>query len=267
MVAAAKMRKAQQSALKSRLYSNSASESLSLLSLISQKISHPLLRQQTNLPKNAKGLLIVITSDRGLAGSYNSFCLRQASSFLQNKTIDYDVLTVGKKAQDFFSKTDANIIATFTDIPPYPGLADIRAIAEIAIGDFLSKKYNLVNIVYTKFYSTIRQEAVLEQFLPVKPAEVATEVQESKNILPEFSFEPDEKEVLHSIVPRLVEVLFYQKLLESIASEHSARMVAMKNASDNAGDIIKDLQLTYNSVRQAGITQELAEITAGANAI
>lgn len=264
LVAAAKMRKAQERAQNSRLYSSSAKESLSLLSIAAQKITHPLLASKKSAAgASRKDLLIVITSDRGLAGSYNSFCLRLASSFLQTKIDSVDILTIGKKARDFFSRTDANIAATFIDLPPYPSFNDLRPVAEIAIDDFLRRQYSQVNIVYTKFHSTVKQEAVLEQFLPIENKDYT----EGEEPLPEFTFEPNEKNVLDYVVPRLVETLLYQKLLESVASEHSARMVAMKNASDNASDIIKDLQLTYNGVRQAGITQELAEITAGSNAI
>lgn len=268
LVAAAKMRKAQELTLKSRNYSNSGEEILRLLKKASKnKKRHPLLVKRNN-PK--KILLIVISSDKGLAGSYNSFVLRKASKFISEQTLPTDVLTIGKKAQDFFSKTKIQIVATFTGLPPYPQSTDIKPIIEIAINDFLKKKTDKIVIAYTKFHSTIKQEAVLEDFLPISDIDGEGDKEsiiESSKETEEYQFEPTEPEVLSAIVPRLVEIALYQKLLESIASEHSARMVAMKSASDNAKDIISDLQLTYNSIRQASITQELSEITAGANAL
>lgn len=260
LVSAAKMRKAQEQTVNSRLYSENADQILKLLSVYANKYSHPLLDDRPN-PK--KGLVIIITSDKGLAGSYNSFAIRQALKFIDESKISKDILTVGKKAQDFFTKTPQNIIATFTTLPPNPSINDIQPIIEIAIGDYLDKKNDLVTIIYTKFHSTIKQVAVTEQLLPI--VKIQNEEVEPKAY--EYKFEPNPAEVMNVIVPKLVEISLYQKLLESIASEHSARMVAMKNASDNAKDIIYDLQLTYNSVRQASITSELAEITAGANAI
>lgn len=263
LVAAAKMRKAQNQAVKSRNYSSAGFEVLQLLSGANNELTHQLLQKPE---KTARGLLIVICSDKGLAGSYNGLVLRSALNLIKAETVEYDLITVGKKAQNFFSKLGKNIIATFTDIPPYPTAVDIKPIIDIAIADFIGQKYGKVSVAFTKFHSTVKQEALVEQLLPVESQSENkdSEIDFSNN---DFIFEPSQTRVLEAMVPRLIETQLYQKMLEAIASEHSARMVAMKNASDNAGDIIDDLNSTYNTVRQAGITKELAEITAGANAI
>lgn len=268
LVAAAKMRKAQELTLKSRNFSLGSEEVLRLLQKAARKTAHPLLliRNEVN-----KIMLIVMASDKGLAGSYNANILRKSAQYINEQKVPVELMTIGKKAQNFFSKTDAEIVASFSDLPPYPTSRDIKPIIDIAISDFLSGKVDKVVITYTKFHSTIKQEVLVDEFLPIvsEDSNPTGEPTASENIYQpdEYKFEPDEAKVLDTIVPGLVEISLYQKVLDSIASEHSSRMVAMKNASDNAKDIIDDLQLTYNSVRQASITQELAEITAGANAI
>jgi F-type H+-transporting ATPase subunit gamma len=257
MVAAAKMKKSQDLALKSQSYSIEALKTLSILSNLDTTISHPFLAKNTN---SKKSLLIVITSDRGLSGSYNSSAIKQASQYISESKNDIDVITIGKRGQDFFKSTDINLIATFTDLPANPQPSDLEGIFSIIKTDYVKGIYSTIDIVYTKFYSTIKTVATTQQLLPfVKP--------EIENTNKEYIFEPDQQSVLSSIVPKLMEILFYQYLLDSFASEYSNQMIAMKNASDNAKDIIDDLQILYNTLRQASITQELAEITSGAAAL
>lgn len=264
MVAAAKMKKAQDLALNSRDYSQEAWKILDELNRLEIN-DHILLKKN---PLAQKSLLIIITSDRGLSGSYNASVIKASSQYIRDSKTPVDIVTVGKKSQDFFKITDQNVIATFTKLPTYPRTSDLQPIIKLAQDDFSNGVYQNVTVIYTYFHSTVRTEVVTQQILPIQKNQIETN-QDTISIdhKTEFLFEPDKKAVLHRIVPRLIEVLFYQFFLNAIACEYSSQMIAMKNASDNAKDIISDLQILYNTLRQASITQELAEITSGAAAL
>lgn len=257
LVAASKMRKAQEQTLKLRDYAQTTDQFIKLLSSAVDPKVHPLLLPR---PVTAR-LVLVITSDRGLAGVYNSQLLRSVLEFeSQGKGIATNYLTMGKKGQDVLNRMGKTIVATFTKFPPHPTILDIQPIANIVSEGFIKNQFQSIHIAYTQFVSTIKQVPQVIQLLPM--------VQEA---IPEavapYRLEPNRDEVLEFILPRAIETILYQSTLESIASEHSLRMIAMKNASDNAKELIDDLTLTYNSVRQANITQELAEITIATQAV
>lgn len=261
LVAASKMRRAQTEVLQSRPYSN---EGLMLIRKLSNQIdrsTHPLLSHRLI----NKILLIAVTSNRGLAGAYNTLILREVIRYLEhNQEKKIDLIIIGRKGQDVLVKIVADpsklsIVATYTNFPTHPTWNDITPIAKTAIDGFCSGQYDAVKIAYTQFHSTVKQEPKIEELLPL-PNGINNQ-QSTINNHVDYQFEPTPDVVFDFILPRTIEVQVYHRILEAIASEHSARMVAMKNASDNALEIIGDLQLTYNSARQTKITEELLEIT------
>ena len=265
LVAASKMRKAQDGTLRSRAYTTSAKEILSHLSKLKSATKHPLFQKRPI--KNQ--LLILITSDRGLAGAYNSNLVKLFTAQIrQHQDIGSRAIAIGAKGSRFVNRLQGvELIGAYTDWPSEPTSADVRPISEAAIKAFTAKTIDSVQIIYTHFISTIRQEALVEQLLPITPAAVGSQDEGVAKILQSAIFEPTPDAVLQAMVPRLVEAQVYQAVLDAMASEQSMRMMAMKNATDNANELIDDLTLEYNEARQASITQELAEISAGAEAI
>jgi F-type H+-transporting ATPase subunit gamma len=262
LVAASKMRRAQEAAIRSRTYTNGAREVLDRLSKLTDATSYPLFAHREI--KNR--LMIIITSDRGLAGAYNSNIFRVVLSHLseyRRLNNGIKVIVLGQKGAHLLSRIEGvELVGVYTEWPTDPTSADIRPIARTATGMFERGEVDAVEVIYTDFISMIRQEARRHLLLPAK-ADSGHEVTLSEDVV----FEPSPQAVLEAMVPRLIEAQLLQASLEAIASEQSMRMMAMKNASDNATDLIDDLTLEFNSARQAGITQELAEITAGAEAI
>lgn len=263
LVAASKMRRAQEATTRSRDYTTNARDILGKLSQLTDAKKQPLFKKRPI--KNQ--LLVVITSDRGLAGAYNSNVLRMLTSTLsQAENVGTKATVIGSKGSRFVSRLEnIELVGAYTDWPTEPTSGDVRPISETAIKSFLDGSVDSVQFIYTKFFSTIRQEVTVEQLLPVLPVKV--EENADSKILEDAIFEPSPQAVLDAIVPRLLEAQALQVVLEAAASEQSMRMMAMKNATDNANELIDDLTLEYNSARQAGITQELAEISAGAEAI
>lgn len=257
LVAASKMRRAQDQATRSREYASVTDQFIGLLSAVTKPSDHPLLVRK----KVEKALMVVITSDRGLAGVYNSQLLRTVLEFeAANQQFTLAYLTIGKRGQNFLSRTGKTIVATFTKFPDHPTTLDTRDIAKIATDGFLRNEYDAIHIAYTNFVSMVKQTAEVAQLLPIVLPSAPPPASE-------YTFEPVKDEILEFILPRALETILYQRILESIASEHSSRMIAMKNASDNAKELIDDLTLTYNSARQAKITQELSEITSAVQAV
>lgn len=254
LVSAAKMRKAQNSALSSRPYSRIASELMKNVMAKAGSTNHPLL----NRPQSGAGrkLIILITSDKGLAGSLNTNAVNTALRLARQEggKANFDFLTVGKKGTDVAKRLGFNIIATLPSRDKDVTIFDAKAVAQIAIQDYLSEKYDRVYVVYTDFISTLSQKSNVFTLLPLYT--------EQANNSDEYLFEPGADSILEKLIARSIEFSVYQALVESVASEHSARMVAMRNANQAAGDLIDDLQLFYNQARQAGITRELAEISA-----
>jgi F-type H+-transporting ATPase subunit gamma len=260
MVAASKMRRAQERVTQSRPYSDRLREvlgDLASIQLDSEELKQFPLLDAREVKKTA---LIVITPDRGLAGALNSNIIRRTAQFIRQEAgVPVETIAVGKKGRDFLVRTRQELVAEFIRLGDRPTLDEIRPIAEVAINDYLEGKVDSVQIVYPKFINTLTQQATVVQLLPV-------ERPETENKTSDYIFEPDAATVLNAILPRYIEVVLYQAVLETVASFYSAQMVAMRNASDNAKELVDDLSLTLNKVRQAQITNEVAEISAGANA-
>mgnify|MGYP001611945701 FL=1 len=265
LVAASKMKRATDAAINSRPYSFAAEEILERLKGKTTVI-HPLLRE----PEAVKNeLLIVITSDRGLCGGLNANIIREALAYLtqqKERGVMVRVVTVGKKGRAPLAKSGAEIIADFTEITQVVDFLKIRPVAQIALEEFKSARVDTVTALYTEFQSALIQRSVKRTILPL--SQLVPETSNKKQGAPvEYIFEPSPEIVYTQMLPRFLETQVYQAILEAVASEHSARMLAMRNATEAADEISADLTLTYNQARQAGITQELAEIAGGAAAL
>lgn len=262
LVAASKLRRAQEAALHSRLYATTAREIVQDLEAIGTSLAHPLLLS----PPVKNQTLIIFTSDRGLAGAYNTNVLRQVTRLLNSQPEQtFDAIVIGQKGAKFLNRLKGKLTLSgvYTNWPTQPTSADIRPIATTIMERFTNQTTDRVMLIYTNFVSLGKQEAKSDQLLPLTlptPAPIP-------GYHDEFIFEPSPLQVLSYVLPRLVELQIYQAALEAAASEHIMRMMAMKNASDNAEDLTSDLTLAFNGARQAAITQELAEISSGAAAI
>lgn len=260
MVSAAKMRKAQTRVLASRPYSERLREIMA--DLATQQPDPEAMQQFPLLQRRPiKSVeLIVVTPDRGLTGALNANILRRGTRYiLSEANAPVRIIAVGKKARDYFVRTRQNVVAEFIGIGDTISLDAVRPIAEIAVDDFVTGKVDAVYVVYSDFVNTLVQRPELKQVLPVEPPP-------AHEGYADYIFEPSPAAVLEDLLPRYVEIEIYQAILEGLASEHSARMVAMRNATDNAKDITQDLTLSLNKARQAQITREVSEIAAGANA-
>lgn len=267
MVAASKMRKAQQAALSGRPYATLMNSVLAEVTYYAGDFSHPLMEKR---PIKKVGV-IVISTDKGLCGALNSNLMREAAKLDRATTV---YVTAGRKASQFVARTKRHLAAEFT-YKDSPTFAEARAISKFGQDLFLRGEVDRVDLLFTNFISTLNQKPELRPFLPVGEisaleADVAGEGAVAGKLLhgpTEFLFEPTPGEVLGSLMPHYLNFRVYQILLEAKASEHSSRMVAMKNATDNAKQLIKDLTLEYNKLRQANITKELLEITSAAMAV
>jgi len=261
MVAAAKMRKAQQAAVAGRPYASLMNEVLAEVTANAGDFSHPL----TEVREIRKRAVIVVSTDKGLCGALNSNLLREAARFDKETTV---YITAGRKASQFIARTKRQLAAEFT-YKDAPLFGEARAISKFAQDLFIKGEVDAVDILFTNFISTLAQKPEVRTLLPVgeiKAVHAGLEegIADSGKLLKgatEFQFEPGADQVLGSLLPHYLNFQVYQILLEAKASEHSARMVAMKNATDNAQQLIKDLTLEYNKLRQANITKELLEIT------
>ncbi len=261
MVSAVKMRKAQQRVTASRPYSDQLRQIMSDLATQQpdpeQLALFPLLQKRP--VQNIE--LIVVTPDRGLTGALNTNILRRGTRFILDEAgAPVQIIAAGKKARDYFVRTRQDVVAEFIGIGEDISLDAVRPIADIAIDDFTTGKVDAVYVVYSQFVNTLVQRPETMQILPVDPPP-------AHEGYVDYIFEPTPEDVLAALLPRYVEIQLYQAILEGLASEHSARMVAMRSASDNAKDIVRDLVLDRNKARQAQITREVSEIAAGANAM
>jgi|ERR1044071_1219448 F-type H+-transporting ATPase subunit gamma len=266
MVAASKMRKAQQSALAGRPYAALMNQVLGEVVFNAGDFSHPLMEKRDG-PRRA---VIIISTDKGLCGALNSNLMREAAKFEKDSTV---FITAGKKGSQFIARTKRQLAAEFT-YKDAPLFSEARAISRFARDMFTKAEVDRVDILFTNFISTLSQRPDKLQLLPVgeiKGVRAGIHGHEQSEELvrsgTEFLFEPSPEQVLGDLLPHYLNFQVYQILLEAKASEHSARMVAMKNATDNAGQLIKDLTLEYNKLRQANITKELLEISSAAMAI
>ncbi len=255
MIATAKMKRAQEQALAGRPYSDKIGQIISDLAVESAKAGalHPLLEK-----RDIKRIAIVhITTDRGLCGGLNANMNRLTANFILAQSVPVTLVTVGRKGRDFMMRYKRDVRAEFTKISDRPTLLETLPISHIIIDDYTSGYIDMVYLAYTQFVTTMTQRPTLEPLLPVEPATIP------KTETTEYIYEPDPMFVLGELLPRFVEMKVYHAIREAIASEQSARMVAMRNATDNANEVISDLTLTLNKARQEMITKELLDITGG----
>jgi len=262
-VSAVKMRRSQAIALRSRPYAKAASEIIrNLVGSIDPehlKLS-PLLQEH----ESGRTGLMVVTSDKGLCGAFNSGVLRAALDFIEREPAGtVDVIAVGKKGADFLMRRGVNLVEKITGTGDYGAIDETKFLSDFISALYASGKYRGIQAVSATFVSVMKQETVVEKILPFAPETFRGD----KPFVSDYLFEPSPEEVLTKLLPLLLEIQIYHIILEANASEHSARMMAMKNASDNASELIENLTLLYNKARQAQITKELTEITAGAAAL
>jgi F-type H+-transporting ATPase subunit gamma len=259
------VRKAQAQTLATRAYAQAA---LTILGDLAEHsggdMSHPLLQPRDQV----KAITIVlITSDRGLAGPYNTNVVRAAIDFEKSHDVPVRYVTIGKKGRDLMLRRGANLVAEFSDLPATPTILDITAITRTIVDDFLKQEVDEVYIAYTDFVNTLRQDPNVMRLLPLQPHSTEENQPQDQGPRSVYEFEPAPEAILDEILPRFTELVLYQSLLESLASEHSARMVAMRNATENANVLVDDLTLVYNKARQLAITSEMLDIVGGAEAL
>jgi len=257
MVAASKMKKAQERGLAGRPYSDKIDQVISALAALPGEKAHPLLER-----REVKTIYVIhITPDRGLCGGLPGNINRELIGFVLSQSVPVKVVAVGRKGIDFLRRSGRAIVAEFPGLGDQPSFLDTLPISRIVIDDFTSGKADAVYISYAVFVNTMLQRPTLKKLLPMEPAPIPV----TQNV--EYIYEPEPGAVLGGLLPRFVEMEVYHAVLESIASEQSARMVAMRNATNNANDLINDLTLLYNKVRQESITKELLDINAGAEVL
>lgn len=265
MVAAAKLRKAQDAIIAARPYALSLDQMIGDLAARSEGLSHPLLDSRP--AKNVD--LIVLTSDRGLAGGFNSNITRRVTRFLFENEKKYEAIrlvTIGRKGNEFFRRREADILKDFPGLYSRVSFATASSVAEEVTARFLKGQTDAVFIAYNEFVSAISQNVVLNQVLPLQSV-AQGEANSAPGNRVDFEYEPGRAQVLDRLLPQAIAIRVYRALLESVASEHGARMSAMGNATTNASDMIGKLTLYYNRTRQAAITKELMEIVSGAEAL
>lgn len=264
MVSASKMRRAQRNVLATRPYADRLRDVMAELMarMVGSARRGTLLEARSPVQKVA---VIVITPDRGLCGSLISNILRRLIRFILDQREQHHIVSVvamGKKGRDFVVRNNQALVAEVTHLGDTPQLQDILGVATEVITGFRKGDYDEVYLLYSEFVNTLVQRAALRRLLPIEPP---VDAQVERRV--DYTYEPSQEEVLAELLPRYVEVQIYQALLESIASEHSARMIAMRNATDNSKELVKDLTLSFNKARQASITNEVSEIASGAVAL
>jgi F-type H+-transporting ATPase subunit gamma len=264
LVAAAKMRRAQQAMEASRPYAEGIADVLARLAASKLEVSHPLLERREEVKIR---LLILVTADRGLAGGLNSNAIRAANRFIQGDQSPVKLVTIGRKGRDYFRRFSSSIelLADKSMIPDRPPLKDLRPAITVAIDEFLNRGVDEVWLEYSKYVNPIKQTPTVVRVIPPELPEMKPEDKGEAGSL--YEFEPSPEVVLSELLPRYVEAQIYQAVLENQASEQAAKMAAMRSASDNATELIADLTLERNKLRQAQITRELMEIVGGAEAL
>ena len=268
MVAASRMKRAQDAILAARPYSDELRAALSRVAAVVGEEVHPLLARRPV----KRVALIMITTDRGLAGSLNANAIRSALRWTQQKIgsangetrVEVEAVTIGRKGRDGLRRAGIPIAAHFPQLGDRPSYGDVTPIARLVTDDFLAGKYDEIDVAYSTFISTLTQRPEIKPLLPIVSPEQA-EGAEGEN--DEYLFEPSPEAVLSRLLPHFVAVDLYRAVLENQASEQSARMIAMRNSTDNANELIEDLTLVYNKTRQATITREMIEIASGAEAL
>ena len=273
LVAASKMKRAISKAVSSRLYANYSWDLLTSLSERLDETTSPFFKEIPN--SKLKTLFVLITSNGGLCGAYNSQIIKKSiASLKQINMNDLDIITIGKKGDHAMRRTGSSVIASFLDLPDNSVLSDIMPLSKIIIDEYKKGIYKKVHIAYTDFISALNQKPNVKQILPITNQDLkelietlgenkeSIKVEKDKKQVP-YIFEGDMNEIVESLAEKLVRMQIYHMILESSASEQSSRMMAMKNASEAAGEMIDDLTLVFNKARQASITQEISEISAG----
>jgi F-type H+-transporting ATPase subunit gamma len=265
LVAASRMKRAQDAILAARPYAEELHDALSRVTAALGEETDPLLARR---PIRRVGL-IVMTSDRGLAGALDANTVRAALRFVASEAsgegVEVEAITIGRKGRDQLRRAGVPIAAHFARLGDRPSFGDVTPIARLVTEDFLAEKYDRIAVVYPRFVSTLSQRAEVLTILPVALPEELSEEEALRT--DEYLFEPSPQAVLARLLPHYVAIDLYRAVLEANASEQSARMIAMRNATDNAGELIDDLTLVYNKTRQATITREMIEIASGADAL
>jgi F-type H+-transporting ATPase subunit gamma len=262
LVAASKMRRAQLNAIAARPYAERLNWVLAdlaeTLPQIDPEDRHPLIQQRDEV-KTVE--LIMVTPNRGLSGGLPANLNRRAAQFVLDAGVPARVIAVGRKGRDFMRRTGQQIVAEFLELGDYPVYTDVRPIAQVAIDDFINGEADEVYILYAEFVNMVTQRPTVTKLLPIEPPEEA----ETQGV--DYIYEPGRGEVLAELLPRVMEQQIYAAILEAAASEQSARMVAMRSATDNANELLRDLTLVYNKARQDSITSELLDIVGGVEAL
>lgn len=258
LVSSSKLRKARERQERAKPYYTTVLENIQNVLSTTGNIKHPLL--DTREVKTS--LYIILSADRGLAGGYNANIMRLTENMIKEKDINSKIITVGSKARDYFTRRSYDVVKSFLGISEEPQFSDAREIGNIALKLYENKEIDEINIVYTRFLSTISQEP---KVLKLLPSEEVHEESTRGKVLTEF--EPSTEEVLDYLIPKYIQSSIYGALIESSTSEQAARRIAMESATDNAEEIIDELQISYNRARQAAITMEISEIVSGAEAL
>lgn len=267
-VSASKVRKAVEQVENTRPYANKAWQVLKHVSMQPGRDAlHPLLTERAKI-KNT--LVLLISGDRGLAGAYNTNIIRFNAEKFKDYQHPVEYITVGKKGRDLLMRRGGNVIAEFSDLPAAPSFGDVSSIGRLAVEKFLNGDVDEIYLVYTDYISMARQKPVMKKLLPLKVDdgdELVQEYERGEKIPATYVYEPAAEEILDEIIPNFTALQVYQAILESLASEHAARMIAMRNATDNANELVGALQLEYNKVRQQTITGDILDIAGGAEAL
>ena len=267
-VSASKVRKAILAVSATRAYATKAWQVLTHVAEQPGRNSlHPLLAER---PTVHNTLVVVITGDRGLAGAYNSNVIRYAAQRFDNNPVPVKYISVGRKGRDLLFRRGRQVIADFSNLPAAPTFSDVSAIGRLAVDEFRNRGADEVYLLYTDFVNMARQNATVKKLLPLDlkgPGRVMDYERKSAGPAAAYEYEPDMRVILDEIIPRFTALQVYQAILESQASEHAARMIAMRNATDNAKELVGALQLAYNKVRQQAITNDILDIVGGAEAL
>lgn len=267
-VSASKVRKATQAVSHTRPYATKAWQVLlHIANQPSRDFLHPLLTERESINNT---LVVVISGDRGLAGAYNTNIIRYTYRMFNDYPHPVKYVAVGRKGRDLLVRSRKDVLAEFSNLPAAPAFADVSAIGRLAVDEFLLGDVDEVYLVYTDYINMVNQQPTHKRLLPLSLTgedERVMEFERHHGPLPTYIYEPGQAEILDEIIPRFTALQVYQAILESLASEHAARMVAMKNATDNATDLAGALQLEYNKARQQSITNEMLDIAGGAEAL
>lgn len=258
MVAAAKLKKAQDAITQMRPYAQKLEEILVNVSSTLDASENEYAREAD---KTERILLVAISSNRGLCGAFNANIVKKVQAYIKESPATVDVICIGRKGMEIMTKRGVNVVKDYNDFYSNPHFEEAKSIAENLMQLFIDGQYQRVELVYNRFVNAATQRSQVEQYLPVRQPEANSEA------AGDYIYEPGKMEILEDLIPRSLKTQLFKALLDSLASEHGARMTAMHQATDNAQDLKRDLSLDYNKARQAAITNEILEITAGANAL